>query len=655
MRLDFTDALFIRKFYLCALIFNLLTSPRIHTIKRFLLSCIIVLLLSTLAQASSPEEEILHKAESLGLANHPTWLKLLHYGHNGKQSMVLTDGFFLSPNGRYDPKDELEATINAYFNPCGDDCNAHARCRFPARYYWLSQYLPLPNYNLRDEKCQRLEKWDLFDTVESISVLLVSGYLGNPASTFGHAFLKLNTDSSDDEAGLFDSTLNYGALVPENENPLFYVMRGLFGGYRAGFSDKYFYTQDLVYSGTEFRDMWDYDLALTDYERTLLILHIWEIVGNKFAYYFLTRNCVYKIGELLELVIEDDLTDNGRFWHVPVELFYRLKEVDRARRRNGGKGLIQSVHFIPSSQRILYHQLKLLTPDELDTFNAIIQDGCKCHLAKFTTDRQILILDSLLAYLQYRIISEEPHPSNEIREFKRQILLARLQLPPHPRSSPEIQKLPSPADGSPPMALGVSITSKTKGEPFFLLNWSPFKEDMVGKNSLEGDELVVLDLNIGLFEDRHKAFVDQLDLIRIVNLNTMPVSIAGENQRSWQFRLGAKRIEHNGKYRYDGVADYGVGYARQLNKNIIGFGMVDVVAHTISPYIRLRPHLDLRFDLGEMRTHLYFGAESVHYNIELRDVWGGKVQYQLNDRYAINFEFSNENSKRVSVGMTSYW
>lgn len=404
-----------------------------------------------------------------------------------------------------------------------------------------------------------------------------------------------------------------------------------------------------------FPDMWDYRLALTDYKRTLLILHIWEIVGNKFAYYFLDKNCIYRLGELLELVIEEDLLDNGRFWYLPVELFYRLKDIDKARRKSVGKNLIQSVRFIPSSQRILYHQLKLLTPDELKTFNAIIRDGCKCHLAKFTTDRQILILDALLAYQQYRLIAEEPHPSNESREFKRQILLARLQLPTKSRISPEIQELPSPAEGSRPMAFGVSIASKTKGEPFFLLNWSPFKEEMVGKNSLEGDELVVFDLTVGLFEDEHKVFVDQFDLIRILNLNTMPVSIAGESQRSWQLRLGTKRIERKGKYRYDGVADYGIGYARQWNKNIIGFGMVDVVAHTISPFIRLRPHLDLKFDWGEMRTRLYFGAESVNYNVELRDVWGGKIQYQLNDRYAVHAEFSNENSKRVSLGVTSYW
>lgn len=632
----------------------LLRNPNISTIKRFLISCIIVLLLSTPAQASS-QEEILHTAEQLGLANHRTWLKLLHYERNGKQSAVLTDSYFLSPNGRSDPKAELAATINAYFIPWSDNCNEHARCRFPARYYWLSRQLSLPDYNLREARCQDLQKWALFDTVKSISVLLVSGYLGNPASTFGHSLLRLNTDSTDDQTGLFDSTLNYGALIPENENALFYVARGLFGGYKAGFSDKYFYTQDLAYSGTEFRDMWDYRLALTDYERTLLILHIWEIVGNKFKYYFLDKNCVYRLGELLELVIEEGLVDNGRFWYLPVDLFYRLKEIDKMRSESVGKKLIQSIRFVPSSQRILYRQLRLLASDELKAFNAIIRDGCKCHLAKFTTDRQILILDALLAYQQYRLIAEGPYPSSERQESKRQILLARLQLPAKSRLLPETQELPSPAEGPRPMAFGISVASKSNGKPFFLFNWSPFKQEMVGKNSLEGDELVVSDFTVGVSEEGHKVFVDQFDLIRITNLNTLPVPVVDESQRSWQLLLGTKRIEHNGGYRYDGVVNYGVGYARKWNKTTIGYGMLDFVAHTISPLIRLRPHLDLKFDWGEMRSHLYFGAESVNYDFELRDIWGGKIQYQLNDRYAVHVEFSNENSRRVSVGITSYW
>ncbi|MBU2541143.1 MAG: DUF4105 domain-containing protein [Candidatus Omnitrophica bacterium] len=613
--------------------------------------------MSTQAQASSLKE-VLDKAERLNLASHPIWLKLLHYGRNGRQSVVLTDSFFLSPNGRSDPEAELIATINAYFTLWGENPNEHARCRFPARYYWLSHQLPLPNYNLRETHCQKLEKWALFDSVNSISVLLVSGYLGNPASTFGHAFLKFNTDSIDDQVGLFDLTLNYGAVVPENENTLLYVARGLFGGYKAGFSDKYFYTQDLVYSRTEFRDIWDYKLALTDYQRTLLILHIWEIAGNKFKYYFLDKNCVYRLAELLELVIEEDLLSNGRFWYLPVELFYHLKDVDKARRKSFGANLIQSVRFIPSTQRVLYHQLKLLTPDELKVFNAIIQAGghsISSHLAKFTSDRQIIILDSLLAYQQYRLIAEEPNPSSERRKFKDQILLVRLQLPACSKPSLEIKELLSPADSTRPMEFGVSVASEDSGRPFLRLNWAPFKQEKVGKSSLEGNELVVFDLAVGFFGDEHKVFLDKLDLLRILNLNTLPVSVVDESQWSWQLRIGSNRIKDNEKYSYDGVVSFGLGRAKKWNEAITSCGMVDFAAHTISPLVRLRPHLGLKFDLREMQTWLYFGAESVNYDAEFREAWGGKLQYQLNDRYAVHVELSNENATRVSFGVSSYW
>ena len=51
--------------------------------------------------------------------------------------------------------------------------------------------------------------------------------LANPASVFGHALLKLNTDQADDRAGLFDLTVNYGALVPENESAVQYIINGI--------------------------------------------------------------------------------------------------------------------------------------------------------------------------------------------------------------------------------------------------------------------------------------------------------------------------------------------------------------------------------------------------------------------------------------------
>ncbi len=143
------------------------------------------------SQSLSAARIPLTPARTEELARHPTWLKLLHV-EQGRSSEVLTDDFFLSPAGRYDPKAELLATVRAYSAPWPDAGDSHARCRFPARYFWLSHHLALPEYSLHNPRCTRFSRWSLPDRVKSVSLFLVSGYLANPASVFGHALLKLS-------------------------------------------------------------------------------------------------------------------------------------------------------------------------------------------------------------------------------------------------------------------------------------------------------------------------------------------------------------------------------------------------------------------------------------------------------------------------------
>lgn len=607
------------------------------------------------AEASSLTE-LLKAAEEQNLAHHSVWLKLLHYGPTGNQSEVISDNFFISEQGRFDPKAELSATIEAYFDGWVADTDTHARCQYPARYYWLSEYLALPKYSLRDPRCKRLEKWALFDRVQSISLLLVSGYFGNPASTFGHALLKLNTDFIDDPQGLFDLAINYGALVPENEATLLYVIKGLFGGYESGFSDKYFYTQDLVYSRTEFRDIWDYRFALSDYERTLLVLHIWEIIGKKFNYFFLDKNCGYRIAELLELVIDEKLLKKAKIWYLPVEIFHRLNEIDVARRKKGKSGLIESVHFIPSSQRKLYYQFAQLLPDEAKATNVIIQEGpsvLSTQLSIFTLDRKIKILDAVLSYHQYRLISEGPNPSVERRKAKDQVLLARLRLPAHSETAPEVPTLHSPAQGSRPMAIAINLAIDTNEELYWRLNWAAFSKELVGPNSLEGGELVVFDIAVGF--DNDTAFVDQFDLIRIQKLNTAPVEVTGESRWSWNLRMGVTRTGPKNKVDHDGGVSFGLGRAWQLNKIFTLYSMAEIAAHTLSPIVRLRPNINIIANIGKIRAWGFVGAEPNEDYSGVHSILEGKLQYQIGSQHAIRIDVSNYGAKQASVGIVWYW
>lgn len=504
-----------------------------------------------------------------------------------------------------------------------------------------------------------MSRWALLDRVKSVSLLLVSGYLGNPASSFGHALLKLNTDSPEDDYGLFDLTLNYGALIPENENAVRYILRGLFGGYEAGFSDRYFYTQDLVYSRTEFRDIWEYRLSLSEHQRTLLILHIWEIIGRKFVYYFLTRNCALRLAELVDLVVDDLVPDRARWWYMPVQSFHRLDTIDKERSRAGKDGLVESVRFIPSSKRVLAYRMQLLAREEISALNAVHRNGpssLEASLERFSDARKSVLLDSLLDYHKYRLMSRKGDESRELRETKRRALLARLRLPARPRPVPDIPALPSPAEGSHPMVMGISLASgQAHADAFARLTWSPFKLESVGRNSMEGGELVLLDIALGLSRDRQNIFLDQLDLVRVSSINTLRVPLAGENPWSWRLRVGTQRVDNSSATAHDGTASFGFGYAESWNTRVIGYVMTDLAVHTLAPHARMRPHVGLNVQLGGFRAWAYAGAESANYGGGFKAVWGGKLQVSLSRRFALQAEFSNERATRTAIGTEFNW
>lgn len=249
--------------------------------------------------------------------NFDNFARILHY-QDGK-SLVKNSDFFLSNTGIHDIKSELIALKKSYYLPEKLQ-NKHPRCLFPDRYFWLSKQIKLKNYTLYPKFCTDLDKWYKDYETKSISVLFVGGYFDNPASVFGHNLIKLN--SNDDE--LLDLSINFGAKIPKNENSIFYILKGLFGGYDARFSNKDFYTQDLIYSKNELREIWDYELNLTLDEIVLIKLHLWAMQENKlFDYYFLKENCAYQLASIIDLVIDMDLPKN-KPWYIPIEFIDKL-------------------------------------------------------------------------------------------------------------------------------------------------------------------------------------------------------------------------------------------------------------------------------------------------------------------------------------------
>ncbi len=466
------------------------------------------------------------------------WKDLLHF-HRG-HSLILDKDFFLSGRGRLDPQAEMEATIEVYFirehkikRESGD---TDIVCIYPARYTWLNEKLGLPNFRIDADVCPVLTQWARLDQIESVSVLYVSGYLGNPASSFGHVLLNLKIKGQDELMGLFDTSITYGATVPLNENILLYVLKGLFGGYYATFSDKFFYTHDQVYTNREFRDMWEYTLELTDFEKKMLIYHIAELLTKKFRYYFLSANCAQRMAVLLDIFLDENLHSYRYPAYVPEELFHQMEIIDTERRNKNKSGLIKSIRYIPSAQRYLFYETERLTGEERKTFRDVMksqQEDFSPLLDELDTQSRINILNALLAYQYYKLMaSNEAEADQRLKEFKNKILLARLGLPAQKENPVTIPEIPSPREVSPPSSFNTGLVFERGNDPFPSAGVTVFRKESVGMNALEYNELVALNLVIGVRSDSGRVFVDTFDFLKISDFKTYCIKETKENPLS---------------------------------------------------------------------------------------------------------------------------
>ncbi len=132
------------------------------------------------------------------------WSKLLHF-KNGRSTITSTD-FFLSEHGHSDPESELIATLSAFTAP-----STTAHCRYPARYIWVKENFGV-DLALSLQDCEDYQQWIQHSKAESVSLVYVTGYLGNPASFFGHLMMKFNRQGDNKtDIELLDTGINFGA------------------------------------------------------------------------------------------------------------------------------------------------------------------------------------------------------------------------------------------------------------------------------------------------------------------------------------------------------------------------------------------------------------------------------------------------------------
>ncbi len=404
--------------------------------------------LSFFAKAST--QEILSRAQVEHWHEDVQWLRLLQYQprfFGGLKSEAGSDKFFLHPQGATHPDLELQATIESLLEnkrliqSRDAKFNEPVACVFPARRLWLEKKIAA---KLPKVSCERFDRFKDILKAQSLTYVFSSYYLNNPASGFGHAFLRVNKAPSAKDGEryeLADYGIGYAALQV-SDNPLVYSLLGISGFMPGAFDVNPYYFKVREYNDFESRDLWEYDLNFTPQEVEFIIAYIWELSDVNFDYHYFSQNCSYRILSVLETARAD--------LHLIDELKWQVMPADTVQTVYRAPGLVTHIHFRPSVRATFLNRVLKLSQDSKQKINTFAKDESLAPLKDKET------LDAAMDYLDYR------YPSDILKKtgkysLKKEVLMARAEVGGVSESLPMTipwSEAPHDAEGSRRLGLG---------------------------------------------------------------------------------------------------------------------------------------------------------------------------------------------------------
>jgi len=447
--------------------------------------------------------ELARRATEHRLWENPQWLNLGHYRERlfgGYASQADGLAFFLSPQGEYDPKAELLATIHAFFRePTAEERSRpnaltdpevqallkqtvetiqrravagpplsqeeierrlddqkqallkhapdHPLCQFPARLRFLKRELGWNGDGLPAITCYRQNEFRKRIDAKSASLVFSSFFLNNPSSTFGHSFLRINSglwaQYGNYRNELLDTGVNFAANV-NTSNPAMYALFGLLGLMPGTFTTVPYYLKVREYNDFESRDLWSYDLALKSEEVEMLVDHLWEEISTFYFYKYFTENCSYHMFTLLDAAAPRlGLTDRLTFYVIPsdtIRVLYRTP------------GAVTKVSYRPSARSQFFYRLHRLNPPERTSLDRLVDthepEKLDPTLPKESAAR---VLDAFSDQIELTSVKELLIDGSDAQKLKQRVLVKRASL----GIKSEVIEVPAPERSAPHLGHGM--------------------------------------------------------------------------------------------------------------------------------------------------------------------------------------------------------
>lgn len=550
------------------------------------------------------------------LAESPQWLALLHVNrgataHSRGESYVDDDTFFLAADGKASALAELEASVAALAVP-----GAAERCRFPARFKFLAAEFGWPREGALGH-CEEYQAWAR-DIPRGRAVLVFpASYLNSPSSMFGHTLLRL--DKTADPESVWESwAVNFGAAVTAEDNSIFYVYRGLAGGYPGRFVIVPYVTKIQEYANLENRDMWEYSLDLSEAEIDRLVDHLWELREINFDYYFLDENCSFRLLELADVARPGSgILDGFRIAEAPVNTVRVLER----------EGMIADSYYRASKAMLLASDVARLDVPQRRLAAALIEEPAlgqsEPFLAYSAAERHLM---ARVAYQTLRFRYRKKQRDEDIS--RRSFELLHLMNANAAGAPPAAPPPPAPEDGHGTQRLrlgGGQVEERDLGELGYRFTY----HDLIDNNRgfLRGAQIEGIDLLLRSTESDDLT-LESMDVVHIRSHSPRSRFI---RPVSWFVHGGLERAQAGGRERLVRFVQGGPGLTWQLG-GVLPYGFVTARLENNSAYT---PFLQAG---GGAQAGLLAYLGRSQWDVGARGVYFGNDEYRY--RYAVSGQFN---------------
>lgn len=582
---------------------------------------------------------MLELANQAQLAQRAEWRKinLYHPTLMGLTSRVDDPTYFLSANGQHDPQAELEATIRGAF----DDSTAKTSrqpnvCRWIARYQFLSRSMKELGFAYSPMRCDGFEKWKSGIATHRATLIFASVYLNSPASMYGHAFIRFDSDKVGEYNRLNDATVGYSVQSSGDAGAMFLV-RSLFGAYPGSFVFVPYYMKMREYSDLENRDLWEYQTSLSGEEIERMLAFVWEQSFTYMNYYFFDDNCALMLLASFEAARPSlDLIAQAKPWYIPLDMVKLVQQQP---------GFIEQIHYRPSQYNTLERNYSLASAEERKHALALLDDDrAVSSLADLSATEQARILDLSLGVSEYQ--RNQMHSEAEASAIsKRQLMLSGVRSKVEAESDYKDKEPPAerPDEGHGSVRAGLAA-GQVGSASYAQLNLRGGYHDSLDPQSgfAQGASSKIGDLYLRLKENQIRF--ERLDLFDV---------FAPAAQTEW---FKPQTIKLNVSLRRDVLQDdalaptvlrfqAGAGKSYAFGSNARGYLLADSVSSFGQmPAVAVGPSVGIFWSMSP-RTRAEL-VSSTYWNAlgDLKDIWS----YKLSASLAWDV-FSNQNNLRLNV------